>query len=167
VSIGVLLAAARSADAYELSGGVSLGGILVGTVPRLTVSPHGGFSWSREGGFLFAVHDVCNLVPGTGMLGFGVYNQTSASVGYVSKQFDLSLGPSLSVYSLPACGATLCGRVVGLAPGGRVETNLYFAGALGVSASGSLDWVGGQSLVLPGGWAAMVVVGPVLRWGKR
>jgi hypothetical protein len=100
---------------------------------------------------LFTVHDLCSVLPATGKLGFGVYNQTSISVGYGSRDVDVSLGPSFSVYSLPACGLTLCGRVVGLAPGGHAQANVYWAGPLGVSVSASVDWVGGQSLVLTRG----------------
>jgi hypothetical protein len=35
---------------------------------------------------------------------------------------------------------------------------------MGVSVRANIDWVGGRSLVLPGGVAAMVTAGPVLRW---
>jgi hypothetical protein len=145
---------------------VGLGGILVGTVPRFAVSPHGGISWTRESGLWFAVHDLCSLVPATGKLGFGVYNEASFSLGYASRDVNVSLGPSFSVYSMPGCGLRLCGRVVGVAPGGHAQANLYFAGPLGVSVSANVDWVGGTSRVLPGGLAAMVMAGPVLRWGS-
>jgi hypothetical protein len=53
----VLLVVPLPAGAYELSGGVSMGGILAGTVPHLAVSPHAGLSWRMESGFLFEVHD--------------------------------------------------------------------------------------------------------------
>jgi hypothetical protein len=163
----LLVVGATSAEAHELHGGVSLGGILAGTVPRFAVSPHGGLSWRRENGLRFGVHDLCSILPETGRLGVGVYNQTSVSVGYVSKNVDVGMGPSFSIYSMPACGPTLCGRVVGLAPGGHARANLYFAGPLGVSVNASVDWVGGNSLVLPGGFAAMIVAGPVLRWESK
>jgi len=139
--------------------------MVVGAVPRFAVSPHVGMSWRRESGFLFAFHDLCSILPTTKRLGVGVYNQTSAAIGYASEKFNLSAGPSISVYSMDACGATLCGPVVGLAPGGHAQVNVYFAGRLGVSVRANVDWVGGQSLVLPGGVAAMLVAGPVLRWG--
>jgi hypothetical protein len=131
---------------------MSVGAILVGAVPRFAVSPHGGLSWTMGSGLLFAVHDLCILVPATGKLGFGVYNEASFSVGYASKDVDISLGPSFSVYSMPACGPTLCGRVVGLAPGGHAQTNLYFAGPLGISVSANVDWVGGGASSFPGAW---------------
>jgi hypothetical protein len=99
--------------------------------------------------------------------GSGFYNKTSAAIRYASENVMFSVGPSLSVYSMPACGRTLCGRVAGVAPGGFVQTEMYFAGPLGVSVSGNVDWVGGESLVLPGGVAVMVLAGPVLRWSAK
>ncbi|WP_232379768.1 hypothetical protein [Polyangium fumosum] len=160
----LLLIVATSAEAYELAGGVSLGGMLVGTLPRFAVSPHAALSWRRESGFSFGVDDLCSILPGTGRLGVGVYNQMSAAFGYAWKDGDVRMGPSFSVYTMPACGATLCGRVVGLSPGGHAQVNVYFGGVVGVSVSANVDWVGGRSLVLPGGWAAMLVAGPVFRW---
>lgn len=153
------------AEAFELSGGVSVGGMLIGTVPHLAVSPHASASWRRDNGFMFAAHEMCSiLIPAHGEAGPGVYNQTSAAIGYAWERQSFSVGPSLSFYSMSACGATLCGRVVGLSLGGRAQVNVYFAGPFGIAVSGSLEWVGGRSLVLPGGPAATIVAGPVLRW---
>jgi hypothetical protein len=59
------------------------------------------------------------------------------------------------------------GRVVGVAPGGHAQVDTYFAGPLGVTVSGNMDWIGGRSAVLPGGIAAMLVAGPVLRWSDK
>ena len=94
-----VLVDATPADAYELSGGVGLGGMVVGAVPRFAVSPHLGISWRRESGFLFALHDLCSILPPSRKLGVGVYNQTSAAIGYASEKFNFSAGPSISVYS--------------------------------------------------------------------
>jgi hypothetical protein len=163
----VLLVVPMPAGAFELSAGASLGRIVVGTVPHLAVGPHASISWRKESGFLFAVHDMCSILPPINNAGVGVYNQTTVSIGYASEKVTFSAGPSLSIYSMSACGVTLCGRVGGVAPGGRAQTSYYFAGPLGVSLSGSVDWIGGRSFVLPGGVAAMVVVGPVLRWSTR
>ncbi|WP_272458770.1 hypothetical protein [Polyangium jinanense] len=116
---------------------------------------------------LLAVDEMCSILPSTNELGIGVYNHTSVAVGYASQQGNFSLGPSLSLYTMPACGVTLCGRVAGVAPGARAQADVYFVGPLGVSVSAAVDWVGGRSLVLPGGMAAMVVAGPVLRWGAK
>ena len=164
VVCAALLVVAAPAEGYEISGGVSLGGILVGTLPRVAVSPHAAIAWRAENGISFAVDDLCSVLPGTGRLGVGVYNQTSAAFGYAWTDGDVRIGPSFSLYSMPACGATLCGRVAGLSPGGHARADVYFGGAVGVSLSANVDWVGGQSAVLPGGWAAMLVAGPVFRW---
>ena len=157
----------KPARALDLNAGVSLGGFLVGTVPRLAVSPHVGLSWRMENGLLFAVHDLFSVISPSNQGGIGIYNQTSIAIGYASKDVNFSAGPSFSVYSMTACGATLCGTVTGLAPGGQAQANAFFSGRLGISVSGYVNWVGGSSLVLPGGVAAMVVAGPVIRWDLR
>jgi len=154
-------------EALELRGGVSLGVMLAGTQPRLAVSPHAGISWRTESGFLFAIHDSFSILPATNKDGVGVYNQTSADFGVAWDKGDFSVGPSLSIYSMPACGVAWCGRLVGLSPGGHAQTNVYFAGPFGVSVSANIAWIGGISLVLPGGVAAMVVAGPAFRWSSE
>lgn len=162
-----MLTMTPSAGAFELSGGVSVGGILAGTEPHLTVTPHAGLSWPVGGALLLRGLDACSILPAIDKRGVGVYNQVSAAIGYSVKKGDISIGPSLAIYSMPACGATLCGRVGGVAPGGRAQINIYLTSFFGVSVSGSLDWIGGRSFVLPGGVAATVVAGPVLRWSPR
>ena len=144
-----------------------MGGIQAGTVPRLAVSPHAGLSWRMESGFMLAVHDLLSILPSINRDGPGIDNQTSFAVGYAWENGNLSAGPSLSIYSMSACGATLCGRVAGLSPGGHGQVNVYFAGPWGVSVSANVGWVGGRSFVLPGGVAAMVVAGPVFRWSSK
>lgn len=164
----LLLVAPTSAEAFELSGGVSLGGVLAGSKPRFAVTPQVGITWRLESGALFAAHEVLSVLPAIDRHGAGVYSQTSAVLGYGTERFNLRVGPALSIYSMPACNrALLCGRVVGVAPGGHVQANLYFVGPLGVSVNASVDYVGGSSPVLPGGVAVTVNVGPVLRWVKR
>lgn len=163
----VVVLVPRLARALELNGGVGLGGFIAGTVPRLAVSPHAGLSWRMESGFLFAIHDLFSVLPLSTRGGIGIYNQASTAIGYASKDVNFSVGPSFGVYSMVACSVTLCGRVAGLSPGGQAQANAFFAGPLGVSVSGYVNWVGGSSLVLPGGVAAMVVAGPVLRWDSK
>ena len=163
----VFVVVPRPARALEVKGGVSLGGFLAGTVPRLAVSPHAGLSWPIENGFLFSVHNLFSVLPVSTRGGVGISNQTSIAIGYASKEVNFSVGPSLGIYSMVACGATLCGRVAGLAPGGQVQVNAFFSGRLGVSVSGYVNWMGGSSLVLPSSVAAMVVAGPVFRWDSR
>jgi hypothetical protein len=157
------------AGVFEFSGGVGVGGFQAGGIlPRLAVTPHVDISWRRENGFLFAAHDLFSVLAPVNKAGLGVYNKASVTIGYAWEKADVSAGPSLSVYSMPACGVTfLCGRVVGVAPGGHAQADVYFAGPLGVSVSADVDWIGGRSLVLPAGVAVMVVAGPVLRWGVK
>ena len=131
------------------------------------MSPNAGIAWPTESGFLFAVHDAFNILPTISQSGLGVYNQTTISIGHASTNGSFSVGPSLSIYSIPACGVAFCTRVAGVAPGGNAQASLYFDGPLGVSLSASVDWVGGGSFVLPGGVVAMVVAGPVLRWNSE
>lgn len=168
VFLGLLLAAgvtaiSRTAAAVEPSFGVSVGGLLIGTVPHLSVSPHGSLAWRWESGFQVAVHEMCNVLIPRGA-GPGVYNQTSGAIGYASDKYKLSLGPSLSLYVIPACGVAFCGRVLGLAAGARAQVDVYFTQVFGLSTSASVDWVGGRSLVLPGSAALTLLSGPALRW---
>lgn len=114
--------------------------------------------------FVVGVDDLCSILPPSHDEGIGVYNKTSVSIGYASEKVHVSVGPSVSTYSIPACGLTLCGRIAGVALGGHAQTDVYIAGPLGISVSANVDWVGGRSLVLPGGWVVMVVAGPVIRW---
>ncbi len=157
----VLAALPRSAEAVEVNGGVSAGGIMAGVVPRLAISPHVGLSWRTDGGFLFEVHTVASILP---LRGVGVFSETSAAIGYASERATFGAGPSLAAYSMTACSDVVCGRSAGLAPGGHTAATFYFAGPLGVAINAHAAWVGGNSLVLPGGVAVVVVAGPALRW---
>ncbi|MEO7327429.1 MAG: hypothetical protein ABI193_02545 [Minicystis sp.] len=161
VAACVLAVLPRSAEALEVSGGVSVGGIMAGVVPRFALSPHVGLSWRTESGFLFEVHELASILP---LRGVGVFSATSIAIGYASERATFSAGPSLAAYSMTACGDVVCGRLVGLAPGGHAAATFYFAGPLGVTINANATWVGGDSLVLPGGVAVMIVAGPVLRW---
>jgi hypothetical protein len=159
--------ARRTAEALEVSGGASAGGMLAGTKPRPAVSLHGALAWRADSGFLLAFRDMFSVLVAIDEHGAGVHNQTSIMLGFATETLSLSAGPAFSLYSMPACNAaSRCSRVVGLAPGGYLHAAL-FAGPVGLSVSGSLEWVGGRSDVLPGGVAAMVVAGPVLRWTTR
>ncbi|MFT3776206.1 MAG: hypothetical protein QM820_63490 [Minicystis sp.] len=89
---------------------------------------------------MFTANDMCSiLIPARGEAGPGVYNQTSAAIGYAWERQNFSMGPTLSFYSISACGTTLCGRVIGMAPGGHAQVNAYFAGPFGIAVSGSLE----------------------------
>lgn len=98
--IGVLLAVPTPARALEISGGVSVGGILLGPDPRLAVTPHASVSWKIGDGFALSVQDHLNLLPAINRLGVGIYNQTSVVAGYAWATGHISTGPSLSIYSV-------------------------------------------------------------------
>ncbi|MEO7327975.1 MAG: hypothetical protein ABI193_05320 [Minicystis sp.] len=168
VSFAVALGAApASARALELAVGVSVGGILAGTALRPAVSPHAGISWRTEGGFLFSVHELLSILPPINKDGAGVYSYTSCALGYASDDWSVDVGPSLSIYSMSACGVAFCGRIAGISPGGYAQATVYLTGPIGVALSANLGWVGGESIVLHRGLAAMVVAGPVVRWSSK
>jgi hypothetical protein len=156
----VLVVVPTPAEAFELSGGVSVGGIQVGTDPSLAVSPFVGLLWRTERGFLLEAHNMFSILPGSRV---GLHDRTSATLGYTWQTGNFSLGPSLSFYSMPACGPVMCRRVEGAAPGGHAQTDWYFKGPLGVSVSANVAWYGGSSFVLAGNAAVMVTAGPILR----
>jgi hypothetical protein len=154
---------AREAGAIELSGGVSVGGLMAGLKPRLAVTLHAGLGWRMESGLLFAAREMFNILPAVDVHGVGVYSQTSVDIGYAWDRVNLSIGPSLAIYSMPACSLTACARAVGLAPGGHAQVSIFFARALGVLIWGGVDWLGGNS-VLSGDVVATILAGPVIRW---
>jgi hypothetical protein len=160
-----LLLGATSASAQEISGGVGVAGVMAGTSPRGAVSPHVGVLWRTNGGLLFAVHDSCSVLPEVDRFGLGVYNTLSFAIGYASATTQLAAGPALSVYSLPMCGPEWCGPANGIAAGGSARATVYFAGALGVSASAGVEYMNNQ--LLPGGIATTFIAGLVLRWSAK
>ncbi|WP_231864841.1 hypothetical protein [Sorangium cellulosum] len=115
-----LVAAPVPALALEFSGGVSVGGIQVGTEPELAVSPFIGWLWRRTSDFRIEVHNMLSIVPGAGV---GVYDRTAVTFGYTTKTGNISLGPSLAIYMMRVCGAVICDRVMGLAPGARAQSD--------------------------------------------
>ncbi|WP_438022401.1 hypothetical protein [Sorangium sp. So ce233] len=163
----VLSIVPMQADASELNAGINFGWLQAGTATRLAVSPHAGISWRIKNDLLFGIRDLFSVVPPIQIGGTGVYNSTIVALGYSWENGDLSAGPSVAVYFMPACGRALCGHVAGVAAGAHTQANAYVAGPLGVSASANVDWNGGSSLVLPGYVSVLVVAGPVLRWSVR
>jgi len=83
-------------------------------------------------------------------------------MGYAWDSVHVSLGPSLALYSMPACVPMLCARVAGLAPGGHAQVSVYLAGPFGVSLWGGIDWLGEYGLLR--GVVGTILAGPVLRW---
>ncbi|WP_437798674.1 hypothetical protein [Sorangium sp. So ce693] len=158
----LFVVAPRPVHAREFSAGVSVGGIQVGTESRLALSPFAKVLWRKSSEFRLELHNMFSIVPGSRV---GLYDRTAVTLGYDTKTGSVSLGPSLSLYSMPVCGAVLCNRVMGLAPGGRAQSDWYFAGRLGASTSLNVDWAGGSSRVLPGSVVVMVTAGPIWRFG--
>ena len=163
---GVFLVVPTLAHAMEISFGLSTGGMLIGPDPRFAVSPHGGLLW-RSGSLAFSVHDHVNILPAVNLLGAGLYNQTSAAVGYAWDSGNVIFGPTLAIYSMPACGPDQCGRVHGVGPGIHAQVDAYFAGPVGASLSANLDWNGGSSLLLPGNLLATLTGGLVVRLSRK
>lgn len=153
------------AGAFELSGGVNIGGIVIGPAPRLAVSPHAALGWRTESGLLVAAHEMFSILPASDAHGVGVYSQTSADIGYAWENVNVSLGPSLALYSVPACAPKPCARVAGIAPGGHAQVSVYLASPFGVSIWGGVDWLGESTLVH--GVVGTIVAGPVVRWRSR
>lgn len=152
------------ADAFELSGGVSFGGIQIGAEPMLAVSPFVGLLWRTEAGFLFEAHNMFSIVLGPRE---GVYDRTAVNIGYAWKAGKVSVGPSLSILSLSVCASRICDRVEGLAPGGHAQVDWFFFGPLGVSVSGNLDWIVQGSRIVAEGPVGMITAGPVVRLEAR
>lgn len=155
----------RHAGATEVSGGLSLGGIVVGTMPRLAVTPHATLSFRMESGLLVAVHEMFSILPAGDAHGVGVYSQTSADLGYAWDSANVSLGPSLALYSMPACVPRACARVAGLALGGHTQVSLYLSGPFGVSIWGGIDWLGESGLIR--GIVGTIFAGPIVRWRSK
>ena len=80
---------------------------------------------------------------------------------------NLSAGLSLAVYSLPLCGARLCGQVRGLGPGASVRLDLfspYFSGGLGVEVDCAGTWITGNAAAIWSGLSMRCSAGPILRF---
>lgn len=148
------------ARASELSFGASVGGIQIGPDPKLAAGAFGALGWRTENGLLVEVHNMFSFIVGSRV---GIHDRTSATIGYAWRTGDLKLGPSLSIYSMMACGPVVCRRVEGAAPGGHVQADWYFLGPLGVSLSINVAWYGGHSSVLPDNTAAMISAGPIVQ----
>lgn len=162
MTLGLLVPA--TAFALDFSVGVSVGAVYVGTRAVPAITPHGRISMHVESGLLLAVLDRPSFLPATNRDGVGIYNHLIAAVGYAWGKGDIQVGPSFAAYYMPACRNKLCGIVAGAGIGADLQLNYFFIGPVGVSVSGNVDWLGGDSLILPGGLAAMAVAGPVVRW---
>ncbi|MEZ4308531.1 MAG: hypothetical protein R3F14_10855 [Polyangiaceae bacterium] len=152
---------ASPARATEVHAGVRVGAVQIGVDPRLAVSPFAGALWRSESGFLLELSNTFTLSPGDK---WGVYDRSAAALGYGWPTGHVSVGPALSLYSMPACNFVICDRVNGIAVGGHAVLAYFFAGPFGLSMTGSLDYVGGKSRVLPGGAVVMGTAGLVVKF---
>lgn len=167
--LGALLGSAlacvpTSAQGVEIGLGVSVGGMVAGSAPRLAISPHGEADW-RLGRFVLAIHGMLSLLPDDH--GLGVVGQLSPAAGIAWEWGDVRLGPSLAFFSMPMCGLEVCARMNGVAPGGSAQASVHLGGPLWLAANGSVDWVDGVAGILPARVVGMAVAGPVLRWDLR
>ncbi len=161
---GALAFAPSPAAAFAWAGGVSAGGMLAGTTPVFAVSPHLQLAWRFDSGFSVALFDMVNLFPPLRGSTLGIYNTSAIVVGFAWSWLDVSAGPAFSQFSMPSCRRGYCGHSSGLAPGIHGQVNIYPSDSFGVAVSGNVDWLTGRSLTLPDGVAALIVVGPVVRW---
>lgn len=158
-----LVALPAPAMAFELSGGVSVGGIRIGADPRLAVSPFAGLLWHRNRDFTLEVHDMFSVLPGERV---EAHDRTAVALVYAWNTGKASLGPSLSIYWMPVCGVVICSQVLGIAPGGHAQVDWCFFESLGLSVGANLDWAGGSSRVLRHGLMAMATAGPVWKFER-
>ena len=138
-----------------------MGAVQIGVDPRLAVSPFLSVLGRNESGMLLELSNTFTISPGNT---WGIYDRSAVALGYGWPTGHLSVGPALSFYSMPACNFVICDRVNGVAVGGHAVLAYFFAGPLGLSMNGSLDYVGGKSRVLPGGAVVMGTAGFVLKF---
>lgn len=84
-----------------------------------------------------------------------------------SELVNLSAGLSLVAYSLPICGARLCGQVRGVAPGGSLRLDVfgpYLSGALGISIDCAITYITGSASPVWSGVSGRCAAGPVVRF---
>lgn len=158
----------QSAAAFEGNGGVGIGGVLAGARPHLAVSPHASIGVRFESGLILSAEDTLGILLANNKDGLGVHDRLAALAGYTSGDWGVQIGPSVSFFSMPVCNAVAwCGRVSGISMGVHAQASYYFLGPLGLSLSGSGDWIAGGNLLLPSGFTGTVAIGPVVRWAVR
>lgn len=159
----------QSAAALEGNGGLEIGGVLAGARPHLAVSPHLSLGVRSESGCCtLSVEDTVSILIANNRDGVGIHDRIAVLGGYVSGDWGVQIGPAVSLFSMPVCNAAAwCGRVSGISIGAHVQASYYFFGPLGLSLSGSGDWIAGRNLLLPSGFTGTIAMGPILRWAVR
>lgn len=166
--LGVLAISLPAAPvaALDVSGGLAGGGVLVGTVPIWAINAEARGAWPLDAGWFAGGRLGVTLLPAFNSLGLGLQARSSGNVGYAGKSVDMDVGPSLVGYSMPACGQTHCGRIVGIAPGVQLRVAWYLWPRVGISANLNADWIHGRSTVLGDTWSLTFLAGFVLRGGQ-
>jgi hypothetical protein len=157
---------ARADPIVELSGATGFGVLAAGvTSGRFALSPSASFS-VRDERWFFVVRDTASFLGATGGR-FGITNETTLGGGLFWERVNLSAGLSLAAYSLPLCGAWLCGQVRGLAPGAGVRLDLfspYLSGGLGLAVDCAGTWITGSATSIWSGVSVRCSAGPLLRF---
>jgi len=157
---------ARADSNVEISGATGLGALVAGVTPgRLAISPSASLLLRQQSWFLVARDTVSFLGASGGR--FGIANETTLGGGRSWELVNVSVGLSLVAYSLPLCGAWLCGQVSGLAPGVSLRLDVfgpYLSGALGVAIDCSGTWITGNAATVWSGVSVRCSAGPLLRF---
>jgi hypothetical protein len=160
---------ARADSTVEISGAAGFGAFAAGvTSARFAISPSVSVS-VRDERWFFVARDTVSLLGATGGR-FGINNETTLGGGHRWELVNLSAGLALVAYSLPICGARLCGPVRGVAPGTDVRLDVfgpYLSGALGVSVDCAGAWITGKAAAVWSGVSGRCSAGPVFRFSSR
>jgi hypothetical protein len=135
------------------------------TSGRFAISPSASLGVRGESWFFVARDAVSFLGAPFGL--FGINNETSLGGGLFWELVNVSAGLSLHEYSLPICGARLCGQVRGLAPGASLRIDIfgpYLSGGLGVSVDCSGAWITGGAAPVWSGVSVRCSAGPIFRF---
>jgi hypothetical protein len=156
---------ARADPGIELSGATGFGALTAGVTPgRFTMSPSASLGVRGEQWF-FVARDTISILGATGGR-FGIINETTLGGGLFWEAVNVSAGVSLNQYSLPVCGARLCGQLRGLAPGASLRIDIfgpYLSEGLGIAVDCSGTWITGGAAVWSGA-SVRCSAGPVLRF---
>ena len=163
--LGVLCAGVLSfvlvqspAEAMGVDLGASVGGMLAGNAPRFAVSPYVTLSWPLADNFTLGVNEMASLLLAANNHGPGFYNHVSGFAAITWTDGKILGGPSLAIFSMPACGPKWCGNLSGFGAGGTLRLDL-FQKPLGLSLGCNFDVPLKSTDLLPGGPALMFVAG--------
>jgi hypothetical protein len=169
LAFGPLCPPAHAEASLEISGATGFGVLVAGVTPaRFTISPSVSLSVRGEH-WLFVARDTTSFLGAAGGR-FGINNETTLGGGLCWELVNLSAGLSLAEYSLPMCGARLCGLVRGVAPGAGLRLDVfgpYLSGGLGVSLDCAGTWITGNAAPVWSGVSVRCTAGPIIRFASR